>query len=106
MFALRRRLCLNVRLYSTAPPHGYLSDSRSAITTELRFLNSVTPEGSQIPTYRVLDGYGKVIEGAEVPEASLQLLLCFDLILSESRQIEESFARKLCVKHFDLFLCL
>ncbi|KIJ46420.1 hypothetical protein M422DRAFT_74898 [Sphaerobolus stellatus SS14] len=70
---LRRRILQQTRRFSTAAattpaPHGHLSNSRSPITTELRFLNSVTPDGSQIPTFRVLDGYGKVIEGAPEPE--------------------------------------
>ncbi|GBE86798.1 hypothetical protein SCP_1000400 [Sparassis crispa] len=41
---------------------------QNAITSKLHFINSVNEDGSQIPMYRVLDGAGKVIEGAEVPE--------------------------------------
>jgi 2-oxoisovalerate dehydrogenase E1 component alpha subunit len=36
--------------------------------SKLSFFNSVTGDGSKIPTYRVLDGLGVPIEGAEVPE--------------------------------------
>lgn len=54
------------RTLSTAS-HGYLSNSRSRITPQLQFFNSVTGDGSQIPTYRVIDGAGKVIEGATAP---------------------------------------
>jgi hypothetical protein len=37
--------------------------------SKLAFFNSVTGDGSKIPSYRVLDGLGIPIEGAEVPEA-------------------------------------
>lgn len=37
--------------------------------SKLGFFNSVTGDGSKIPSYRVLDGFGIPIEGAEVPEA-------------------------------------
>ncbi|KAH9925383.1 branched-chain alpha-keto acid dehydrogenase E1-alpha subunit [Epithele typhae] len=58
-------------------PHGNLPASQSPITSSLDFFNSVTPGGKQIPTYRVLDGAGQPIEGAQVPE------------------IEEALARKI-----------
>jgi 2-oxoisovalerate dehydrogenase E1 component alpha subunit len=57
--------------------HGTLpGQPGSAITTSLKFFNSVFPsndegdnaELKQIPTYRVLDGSGKVLDGAQVPE--------------------------------------
>ncbi|ELU44706.1 branched-chain alpha-keto acid dehydrogenase E1-alpha subunit [Rhizoctonia solani AG-1 IA] len=48
--------------------HGHLPGvPSSAITTKMHFFNSVL-ESKSIPTYRVLDGSGVVIEGAEVPE--------------------------------------
>ena len=47
---------------------GHLPTSQSPITPKLQFFNSVMEEGKQIPTYRVLDGSGQVIEGAELPE--------------------------------------
>ncbi|KAF8518257.1 thiamine diphosphate-binding protein [Hysterangium stoloniferum] len=47
---------------------GNLSGTRSPITTDLRFINGVTADGSQIPTYRVLDSYGKIMDGADAPE--------------------------------------
>lgn len=34
----------------------------------MQFINSVTPDGTQIPTYRVLDGVGQLLDGAELPE--------------------------------------
>ena len=48
--------------------HGHLPTSQSPITPKLQFFNSVMEDGKQIPTYRVLDGAGKVIEGAQLPE--------------------------------------
>lgn len=51
-----------------AETHGHLPTSQSPITPTVHFFNSVTPDGKQIPTYRVLDGYGEPLEGAEVPE--------------------------------------
>ena len=69
---LRRPLSTVRSLSSVASTasHGYLSNSRSPITTQLGFVNSVTQDGSQIPTFRVLDGAGKVIEGAPEPDVS------------------------------------
>lgn len=59
-------------------PHGHLPSSQSPITSELKFFNSVTPEGTQIPTYRVLDGVGKPIEGADVPDVCItMIIICF-----------------------------
>lgn len=50
------------------PRHGHLPGvPSSAITTKMHFFNSVL-ESTSIPTYRVLDGSGQVIDGAEVPE--------------------------------------
>jgi 2-oxoisovalerate dehydrogenase E1 component alpha subunit len=40
-------------------------------TTQLNFMSSVLPEGERIPSYRVLDGTGNVIEGAELPDVSV-----------------------------------
>ncbi|KIP09697.1 hypothetical protein PHLGIDRAFT_102443 [Phlebiopsis gigantea 11061_1 CR5-6] len=58
---------------SQLPLHGHLPTSQSPITPKLQFFNSVTEDGKQIPTYRVLDGSGKVIEGAELPELDQDL---------------------------------
>ncbi|KAF7979198.1 hypothetical protein HWV62_43128 [Athelia sp. TMB] len=52
---------------------GVLPTSQSAIVSKMQFFNSVTPDGSQIPTYRVIDGSGKAIEGAELPEINEEL---------------------------------
>ncbi|KAF9013298.1 branched-chain alpha-keto acid dehydrogenase E1-alpha subunit [Cyathus striatus] len=59
----------------------HLPTSRSPIVSKLDFFNTVTGKpGEQIPTYRVLDGGGKPIDGAEIPE------------------IDETFARRLYEK--------
>lgn len=51
--------------------YGHLPTSQSPITPKLQFFNSVMEDGKQIPTYRVLDGAGEVIEGAELPEVCI-----------------------------------
>ena len=48
-----------------------LASSQSPITPELKFFNSVTGGEGLIPTYRVLDGVGKPIDGAQVPDVRL-----------------------------------
>ncbi|KAF5340773.1 hypothetical protein D9611_007507 [Ephemerocybe angulata] len=55
-------------LATTARRCENLPKSTSPIVSKLNFFNSVTGDGTQIPTYRVLDGSGKPLEGAEVPE--------------------------------------
>jgi len=45
-----------------------LPKSNSPIVSKLDFFNTVTGDSSIIPTYRVLDGAGVPLEGAEVPE--------------------------------------
>ncbi len=44
-----------------------LPTTNSPIVSKLDFFNSVQGN-DQIPTYRVLDGVGKPLEGAELPE--------------------------------------
>ncbi|KAG7088194.1 hypothetical protein E1B28_012211 [Marasmius oreades] len=79
-----------------------LPNSQSYITPKLHFFNSVTPDGQQIPTYRVLDGVGKVLEGANEPEIDevyarrlyehMQLLPALDTVLyNVQRQGKISF---------------
>lgn len=48
---------------------GHLPNSRSPIVSTLSFFNSVTPSDQKIPTFRVLDGVGKPVDGAQLPEA-------------------------------------
>lgn len=76
-----REICLAQRYQSTTAPHhpsgrhGNLPSSQSAITTKLHFFDSVMGEGKQIATYRVLDKGGRVVDGAELPEVLLPLIL-------------------------------
>ncbi|EKM79223.1 hypothetical protein AGABI1DRAFT_40547 [Agaricus bisporus var. burnettii JB137-S8] len=53
---------------TTRSTRDNLPTTNSPIVNRLNFINSVTGSSSQIPTYRVLDGVGKPIEGAELPE--------------------------------------
>ena len=64
------------------PPNalGTLPTSTSPITSRLHFFNSVMSGEKQIPTYRVLDGAGQPIEGAEVPEVRLRFLSGTDTV--------------------------
>ncbi|KAI9443261.1 hypothetical protein H4582DRAFT_1923529, partial [Lactarius indigo] len=45
-----------------------LPNSHSSITPKPHFFNAVSTDGKQLPTYRIMDGVGNVIEGAELPE--------------------------------------
>ena len=45
----------------------------SAVCPKLQFFNSVTQGSGQIPTYRVLDGVGIPIQGAELPGVRISL---------------------------------
>ena len=54
--------------------HGNLPSSQSPITPKMHFFNSVMEAGKQIPTYRIIDGTGQPLEGAEVPEVRYVLL--------------------------------
>jgi len=57
---------------------GHLPNSTSPIVSTLSFFNSVTgATQDKIPTFRVLDGVGKLVEGAQLPD------------------IDEAFARRL-----------
>ena len=67
----RRHLATSLRASSA---HGTLPDSQSPISPELKFFNSVTGGKGLIPTYRVLDGVGQPIDGAQVPDVYLYLL--------------------------------
>ena len=63
----RRRL-IHSTPSSPDPSLGKLPSSQSSFTTNLAFFNAILPEGHQIPTYRVLDGFGNIIEDATAPE--------------------------------------
>ena len=50
-----------------------LPTTSSPIVSELSFFNSVTGNDTQIPTFRVLDGVGKPLEGAVLPDVGMVL---------------------------------
>ena len=81
LFALSR--IFRKGLYTTTPvsfpeSHGVLPTSQSPITNKPHFFNTVSSDGKQLPTYRIIDGVGNVIEGAELPEVCPNL--CATLI--------------------------
>jgi len=61
-----------------------LQTTNLPIANKLQFINSVTGSSTRIPTYRVLDGIGKPIEGSELPEVSLGQGLELELSISAS----------------------
>lgn len=86
------------RFASQAPVHGHLQNSLSPFTPKLKFFNSVSSDGSRIPTYRILDGVGIPLEGAELPKVlPLSFFPLPVLFLCSVRQIDEVLARKLHV---------
>lgn len=87
---------------STIGSQAMLPSSQSPIVPEPHFFNSVTGNDTQIPTFRILDGAGKPIPGATVPElnedlarrlyTNMQLLPTLDNILyNVQRQGKISF---------------
>ena len=89
-FQVRRHLGTTLRLNSD---HGTLPTSESPITPEMKFFNSVTGGEGLIPTYRVLDGVGKPIDGATLPDVCT--FLCCMCIALTIAQVDELYARKL-----------
>lgn len=80
-----------------APPSVY--------TPNLNFFNSVTPDGSLIPTYRVLDGVGVPLEGAEVPQVrqlSAQLDIEFRFRTLLGNQFGDSKSGALVARHLNV----
>ncbi|KAJ7195488.1 branched-chain alpha-keto acid dehydrogenase E1-alpha subunit [Mycena pura] len=66
---------------------GHLPNSTSPIVSTLSFFNSVTnATQDKIATFRVLDGVGRPVEGAQLPDV---------WGLTHSTQIDEAFARRL-----------
>jgi hypothetical protein len=61
--------------------HGLLPTSQSPITPKLHFFNAAITDGKQLPAYRIIDGVGNVIEGAELPE------VCLSTTPSQSRSL-------------------
>jgi 2-oxoisovalerate dehydrogenase E1 component alpha subunit len=66
-----RPLARTFRRGLATQPHAHLPKFKSRIVPKLAFFNSVTADGQEIPTYRVLDVSGKLIDGAELPDVSL-----------------------------------
>lgn len=72
---LRRSAATARRRLATSAPespsghHGLLpGTSHSAITPKLHFFDSVMGEDRQIPTYRVIDNRGELVDGGNIPE--------------------------------------
>ena len=76
----RRGLCATAPV-SFPEAHGLLPTSQSPITPKPHFFNSVSTDGKQLPTYRIIDGVGNVIEGAELPEACPKLCALLSRVL-------------------------
>ncbi|KAF7299672.1 2-oxoisovalerate dehydrogenase subunit alpha [Mycena chlorophos] len=81
---------------------GNLPHTTSPLVSNLTFFNSVTGSNESIPTFRVLDGVGKPVEGAQMPEIdqslarrlyeNMQLLPTLDTVLyNVQRQGKISF---------------
>ncbi|KIM43188.1 hypothetical protein M413DRAFT_397769 [Hebeloma cylindrosporum] len=79
-----------------------LPTTNSPIVSKLGFFNSVSGDAKQIPTFRLLDGVGKPLDGAVLPEVdekfarklyeSMQLLPTLDNVLNNvQRQGKISF---------------
>ena len=94
--AVSRRATAFNRSFSRSATRRVLENlptTKSQIVPELSFFNSVTGNDTQIPTFRVLDGVGKLLEGAVLPDVGVVLSNCyFDL---RNQQIDELFARRL-----------
>ncbi|KAF9483521.1 hypothetical protein BDN70DRAFT_873833 [Pholiota conissans] len=101
--AVSRALPALSRAFSSAPARhrDLLPTTNSPIVSKLSFFNSVQGN-EQIPTYRILDGVGKPLEGAELPEIdekfarllyeNMQLLPTLDNVLyNVQRQGKISF---------------
>jgi 2-oxoisovalerate dehydrogenase E1 component alpha subunit len=71
-----------------------LPTTNSQIVSELSFFNSVTGNDTQIPTFRVLDGVGKLLEGAVLPDVGVVLSMQFSDFYFDP-QIDEPFARRM-----------
>ena len=75
-----------------------LPTTNSPIVSELSFFNSVTGNDTQIPTFRVLDGVGKPLEGAVVPDVRVVRSVSNFYLDPRNQQIDEPFARRLYEK--------
>lgn len=73
---------------------GRLPNSQASIVSKLSFFNSVTGDSSQkIPAFRILDGTGVPVDGAELPEVAiigLGLTILSDFLCSWTRRLLEN----------------
>lgn len=79
----QKRNVANITPQTSEASQGHLPSSQSPIVSKLHFFNSVTGDGQQIPTFRVLDGMGKPINGAQVPEVNI-VYSSFSLVILTS----------------------
>ena len=97
--ALSRRATVFNRSFSRSAIRRLenLPTTNSRIVSELSFFNSVTGNDTQIPTFRVLDGVGKPLEGAVLPDVGVALSIRVSIFNFDPRnqQIDEPFARRL-----------
>lgn len=80
-----RLAAISARKWATrglASSAGHLPNTRSLFVSNLKFINSVTGGDELIPTYRVLDGVGKPLEGAEIPEVFCFCYKCLPLLIA------------------------
>jgi 2-oxoisovalerate dehydrogenase E1 component alpha subunit len=73
----RKATVFNKSFSRSAIRRENLPTTNSRIVSELSFFNSVTGNDTQIPTFRVLDGVGKPLEGAVLPDVGLVLSIQF-----------------------------
>ena len=77
--AVSRRAILFNRSFSRSAIRRLenLPTTNSPIVSELSFFNTVTGNDTQIPTFRVLDGVGKPLEGAVLPDVGVVFSIQF-----------------------------
>lgn len=79
------------------PDYGTLPHTGLPLTPKLEFFNSLS--SGPIPTFRVLDGEGRVLDGAEEPEVRwMRLRFSADetlALITLITQIDRDLARKL-----------
>jgi len=65
----------------------HLPTTNSPIVSKLSFFNSVTGNDTQIPTFRVLDGVGKPLEGAVLPDVHVVLFSLKNILTYEMNRL-------------------
>jgi 2-oxoisovalerate dehydrogenase E1 component alpha subunit len=85
--AIARRATVFTKSFCRSAIHKLenLPTTNSPIVSELSFFNSVTGNDTQIPTFRVLDGVGKPLEGAVLPDVGVVLSIQFYFFISTNR---------------------